>query len=120
PPAKNGWAIPPCGAANICAGLRRRGSASDETSDVRGDVNRVVVTGWGVLSSIGHTAEHHWASLARGVCGIAPAGTIPTDQLTQQVAAEVKSYEPLHFLTEREDPKLDRAAQCGVIAARET
>ena len=46
-------------------------------------MNRVVVTGWGVLSSIGHTAEQHWANLARGVCGIAPMVTIPTDQLTQ-------------------------------------
>ena len=56
-------------------------------------MNRVVVTGWGVLSSIGHTAEHHWTNLARGVCGIAPAVTIPTDQLTQKVAAEVKNYD---------------------------
>jgi nodulation protein E len=82
-------------------------------------VNRVVVTGWGVLSSIGHTAEHHWSNLVRGVCGIAPAVTIPTDQLTQKVAAEVKNYEPLNFFTEREVAPLDRVAQFGVIAARE-
>ena len=61
------------------------------------DLNRVVVTGWGVLSSIGHAAEHHWSNLAHGVCGIAPMLTIPTDQLTQKVAAEVKNYDPLNF-----------------------
>lgn len=82
-------------------------------------MNRVVVTGWGVLSSIGHTAEHHWSNLARGVCGIAPMVTIPTDQLTQKVAAEVKNYDPLNFFTEREVAPLDRVAQFGVIAARE-
>jgi len=47
--------------------------------------HRVVVTGWGVLSSIGHTAETYWSSLARGVCGIAPATLVPTDQLAQKV-----------------------------------
>jgi nodulation protein E len=52
--------------------------------------HRVVVTGWGVLSSIGHTAEAYWANLSKGVCGIAPAVTIPTDQLAQKVVAEVK------------------------------
>jgi nodulation protein E len=82
-------------------------------------VNRVVVTGWGVLSSIGHTAEQHWSNLARGVCGIAPAVTIPTDQLIQKVVAEVKNYDPLNFFTEREVAPLDRVAQFGVIAARE-
>jgi nodulation protein E len=82
-------------------------------------VNRVVVTGWGVISPIGHTAEQHWSNLARGVSGIAPAVTIPTERLAQKVAGEVKNYDPLHFFTEREVAPLDRVAQFGVIAARE-
>src|SRR5215207_4558145 len=81
--------------------------------------HRVVVTGWGVLSSIGHTAETYWSNLARGVSGIAPAVTIPTDQLAQKVVAEVKDYDPLKFFEEREVSPLDRVAQFGVIAARE-
>ncbi len=81
--------------------------------------HRVVVTGWGVLSSIGHTAETYWSNLARGVSGIAPAVTIPTDQLAQKVVAEVKGYDPLKFFDDREASPLDRVAQFGVIAARE-
>src|SRR3954471_23580876 len=81
--------------------------------------HRVVVTGWGVLSSIGPTAETHWANLARGVCGIAPALSIPTDQLAQKVVAEVKNYDPLRYFDEREAAPMDRVAQFGVIAARE-
>lgn len=81
--------------------------------------HRVVVTGWGVLSAIGRTAEHHWSNLARGVSGIAPAVTIPTDQLVQKIAAEIKNYDPLDYFTEREAAPLDRVAQFGVIAARE-
>ena len=81
--------------------------------------HRVVVTGWGVLSAIGHTAEAYWHNLSRGVCGIAPALTIPTDQLAQKVVAEVKEYDPLKFFDERDAATMDRVAQFGVIAARE-
>src|ERR1700709_1607843 len=81
--------------------------------------HRVVVTGWGVLSSIGHTAVSYWANLSRGVSGIAPAVTIPTDQLAQKVVAEVKDYDPRKYLHERENAPMDRVAQFGVIAARE-
>ena len=81
--------------------------------------HRVVVTGWGVLSSIGHTAEAYWSNLSRGVCGIAPATIIPTDQLAQKVVAEVKDYDPLKHFDERALSPLDRVAQFGVIAARE-
>ena len=81
--------------------------------------HRVVVTGCGVLSSVGITAGVYWANLARGVSGIAPAVTIPTDELTQKVDAEVKDYDPLNFFDEREAAPMDRVAQFSVIAARE-
>ena len=80
---------------------------------------RVVVTGWGVVSAIGHRAELYWQNLARGVCGIAPATTIPTDRLTQKVVAEVKDYDPRKHFDEIQLATLDRVAQFGVIAARE-
>ncbi|AMN41940.1 beta-ketoacyl-[acyl-carrier-protein] synthase family protein [Rhodoplanes sp. Z2-YC6860] len=81
--------------------------------------HRVVVTGWGVLSSIGHDANTYWQNLAQGVCGIAPAKTIPTDQLAQKVVAEVKDYDPLKYFDERGATPMDRVAQFGVVAARE-
>ena len=80
--------------------------------------HRVVVTGWGVLSSIGHDAATYWDNLKRGTSGIAPAVTIPTDQLTQKVVAEVKDYDPLKHFDERAALPMDRVAQFGVIAAR--
>lgn len=78
-----------------------------------------MVTGWGVLSPIGHTAEQHWSSLSRGAGGIAPAVSIPDDQMAQTVVGEVKNYEPLGYFSERELGPLDRVSQFGVIAARE-
>jgi nodulation protein E len=79
--------------------------------------HRVVVTGWGVISSIGHTAAGYWSNLAGGVSGIAEITLVPANLLSRKVVAEVKDYDPLkHF---DEDAPLDRVAQFAVIAARE-
>ena len=80
---------------------------------------RVVVTGWGVLSSIGVTADAYWSGLTRGVCGIAPARSLPPDMPAAKAVAEVKDYDPLHYFEEDRIAPLDRVAQFGVIAARE-
>ena len=81
--------------------------------------HRVVVTGWGVVSPIGLTAESYWANLARGTCGIAKATIIDTEKLNQKVVAEVKNYDPLKFFDERQLIALDRVSQFAIVAARE-
>jgi len=81
--------------------------------------HRVVVTGWGIVSSIGHTAASYWSSLVRGVSGIAQATIIPTDQLTQKMVAEVKNFEAGKHFDDRGIAMLDRVAQFAVVAARE-
>src|SRR5215468_8701034 len=81
--------------------------------------HRVVVTGWGVVSSIGCTAASYWSNLSRGVCGIADATIIPTDQLAHKVVAEVKNFDPAQYFDQRQQAMLDRVAQFAVVAARE-
>jgi len=81
--------------------------------------HRVVVTGWGIVSSIGHTAASYWSSLVRGVSGIAQATIIPTDQLTQKIVAEVKNFEAGKHFDDRRIVMLDRVSQFAVVAARE-
>jgi nodulation protein E len=81
--------------------------------------DRVVVTGWGVVSSIGHTAASYWSNLARGVSGIADATCIPTDQFAQKIVAEVKDFDPRAHFDDRQVTMLDRVSQFAVVAARE-
>ena len=81
--------------------------------------HRVVVTGWGVVSSIGHTATSYWSNLSRGVSGIANATIIPTDQLAHKVVAEVKNFDPRQYFDDRQIAMLDRVSQFAVVAARE-
>jgi nodulation protein E len=83
-------------------------------------VNRVVVTGLGAVTPIGHTAGAYWDSLKKGVCGIGPITLVPTpEELTQKVAGEVKAFDPLQHFDDRQIYTLDRVSQFAVVAARE-
>src|ERR1700738_4811281 len=79
---------------------------------------RVVVTGCGVVSAIGHTFPSFWSNLVQGVGGIAEATVLTTDQLTQKIVAEVKDFKPQTHFDERQLASLDRVAQFAVLAAR--
>jgi nodulation protein E len=81
--------------------------------------HRVVVTGWGVVSSIGHTATSYWSNLVQGISGIADATIIPTDQLSQKVVGEVKNFDPRGHFDDRQIAMLDRVSQFAVVAGRE-
>jgi nodulation protein E len=82
-------------------------------------VHRVVVTGMGVVSPVGQTAESYWSSLTQGTCGIATATLADPEKLNQKVVAEVKNFDPLKHFEERMIPTLDRVSQFAVVAARE-
>lgn len=82
-------------------------------------MHRVVVTGHGCISALGHGAETCWQAMRDGRSGIGPIATIPTNLLNVRVAAEVKDYEPQRHFEEKRLASLDRVAQFALIAARE-
>lgn len=60
-------------------------------------MNRVVITGMGVVSPIGNDITTFWNNLVNGVCGIDFIKSIPTDDLPVKIAAEVKDFKPEEF-----------------------
>lgn len=83
-------------------------------------MTRVVVTGLGAVTPLGHTAASYWGNLKQGVCGIGPITLVASpEELSQKVAAEVKGFDPLKHFEERQISSLDRVSQFAVVAARE-
>jgi len=80
-------------------------------------MRRVVVTGVGVLSSIGNTVAQFEESLRAGRPGIAPITQVDTSRLRFRNAAEVRGFEPTEHFSEL--TWLDRFAQLGIVAARD-
>jgi len=81
-------------------------------------MNRVAITGIGVVSPVGNNLEEYWQALVEGRSGIGPITSIPTERLNIRIAAEVKNHVPEQNFDARIVPLLDRFAQFAVIAAR--
>jgi nodulation protein E len=81
--------------------------------------HRVVVTGAGVISALGHNCGEFWQSLAAGRPGIRPLQAVDRGLLRFPNGAEVQGFDPSRHFEEKEIGLLDRFAQFGVVAARE-
>src|SRR5258708_15846244 len=81
--------------------------------------HRVVVTGIGVISALGHNCQDFWQALQHGRSGIAPLEQVDRSQLRFENGAEVRNWDPTRYFGEKEIGLLDRFAQFGAVAARE-
>ena len=82
-------------------------------------MKRVVVTGLGTISPVGHSVAETWASLIAGVNGIAPITYFPTDDIKYKLAAQIKDYNPTDFLDKMTARKTDLFVQYALIATEE-
>ena len=81
---------------------------------------RVVITGLGAISNLGHDVESTWSGLIEGRSGIGPITSFEKDdRWITQIAGEVKDWDPTDKLDRGEIKKTDRFAQLGLWAAIE-
>lgn len=80
---------------------------------------RVVITGIGAITPVGHSAQETWQSLVDGVCGTGLITRFDTEGLPVRIAAEVKDYEPEKHFDHKEARRIDLYTQFAMIAARE-
>jgi len=82
-------------------------------------MRRVVITGMGAISALGHDAGSTWAAMREGRSGIGPFTNIPTDLLVIKIGAEVRGYDPVAHFDSKRLVFLDRVTQFALVAARE-
>ena len=81
------------------------------------DGRRVVITGLGVVSSIGFDVETFWTSLLEGRSGIKTVVGHDLSKFTSRIAGQIPDFDPLRWLDKRAAGRLDRYAQMGMAAA---
>lgn len=64
-------------------------------------MNRVVITGMGVVSCLGNDVETFWRNLCDGVCGIDFIDEFPTDMLSVKIAGKVRDFHPEEYGLEK-------------------
>jgi len=78
---------------------------------------RVVVTGVGLVSSVGLGTEATWQALCAGQSGIAPITHFDASAFASRIAGEVKGFDPLQFLEKKDVKKMDTFIQFALAAA---
>jgi 3-oxoacyl-[acyl-carrier-protein] synthase II len=82
------------------------------------DVQRVVVTGLGVVSPLGCGVEANWQALLAGRSGIGPLTAFDAREFPVRIAGEVHDFDPAEYLEKKEIKKVDRFAQFAIGAAQ--
>lgn len=80
-------------------------------------MNRVVITGYGVVSAIGNTPEEFWATLKSGKTGIGPITKFDATETGISVAAEVKDFPFDKYFEKKDARRMDTFSLYGVHAA---
>ena len=81
-------------------------------------MSRVVVTGIGMVTPLGNSATEVLEGIKNSRCGIGEITRYDASDRAVKLAAEVKDYNPDDYFDKREQRRLDRVTQFGIIAGR--
>src|SRR5260370_34442947 len=100
--------------SNTSASTRRQ--ASNLASNLE---RRVVITGIGLICSVGNTTDSVWQALLAGKSGIDRITQFDASAFACQIAGEVRNFDPFHFIEKKEAKKMGRFIHFAVAAADE-
>ena len=77
---------------------------------------RVVVTGMGMVSPVGHTVAESWDNILAGKSGAAPIETFDVSAYNTRFSASVRDFDISAYLAPKESRKMDVFVQYGMAA----
>ena len=77
---------------------------------------RVVVTGVGLVSSLGIGTEETWQAIRAGRPGISRIEQFDCTDFASRIAGEVKNFDPARYIERKEIKKMGRFIQFGIAA----
>jgi 3-oxoacyl-[acyl-carrier-protein] synthase II len=80
---------------------------------------RVVITGIGMICSLGNTTAEVWPALLAGKSGVDRITAFDASAYACQIAAEVRGFDPLNFIEKKEVKKMGRFIHFALAAADE-
>ena len=80
---------------------------------------RVVITGLGLITPLGHNVPDSWASIVAGKPGIGPFTLLPKGEHIAGGLCEVKNFDPDEMIGRRDARRRDRYQQLATVAANE-
>lgn len=84
-----------------------------------GKKRRVVVTGMGAITPLGHSVKELWEALLAGKSGAGPITYFDTTAFETKIACEVKGFDPLKYMDRKVAQRVDLFTQYSLVAAQE-
>src|SRR5215831_4641496 len=82
------------------------------------NTRRVVVTGIGLVSSLGIGTDANWNALKAGCSGVSTITKFDTTQFATRIAGEVKQFDPLAYIEKKDVKKMDIFIQYAIAASQ--
>lgn len=82
-------------------------------------MKRVVITGIGLVTALGHTVEQTWEALCLGRSGIGPIRNFDASEYPVRFAGEVRNFDPSHYMGYKEIRRNDPFTHLAVAASQQ-
>lgn len=82
-------------------------------------LEKIVITGMGAITPIGHSVDETWTNIVDGISGVGPITLFDASDFIVQIACEVKDFRPEEYMGVREARRRDRFQQFSAVAVKE-
>jgi 3-oxoacyl-[acyl-carrier-protein] synthase II len=82
-------------------------------------MKRVVVTGMGMVTSLGHTVEETWDALCQGRSGVGPITSFAASEYPVRFAGEVRDFDASQYMEHKEIRRNDPFTHLAVGASKQ-
>ena len=80
-------------------------------------MRRIVVTGLGMVTPVGHDVDETWSAICEGRTGVAPIARFDASAFASRIGAEVKGFDLSPYMSPKEARKTDDFVHYGIAAA---
>src|SRR5579863_5197689 len=82
-------------------------------------MSRVVVTGLGLVTSLGNDLNANWEALTAGKSGIGEITAYDTSRFRVHFAGEIKNFDPLPYMDRKEARRNDPFEQLSIATVKQ-
>ena len=80
---------------------------------------RVVVTGLGALTPLGHSVAEFWDGLLSGESGAGPITKFDASDVRTKIACEISDFDPTEYISEKQARRQDPFSQYALAVAQQ-
>jgi len=80
-------------------------------------MRRIVVTGLGLVTAVGHTVDETWESIVAGRSGVSPIDIFDASGFSSRIGATIRNFDLSPYMSPKEARKTDQFIHYGIAAA---